>query len=333
MRREMRPEMQPEMQPLAIVIPAYKGRFLTAALESIAAQTCRRYVVYVGDDASPDDLAGLCMPFATQMDLRVHRFEHNLGGRDLVGQWHRCIALSTEPWVWLFSDDDVMAPGCVERLLQAVDEEGDHQPLFHFNVERIDAQGRVLQQEPEFPPLLSSRAFAIARLRFELSSYAPDYVFARAHFMKLGGFQAFPRAWCSDDATWIKLAAGCGIRTLPGAKIGWRLSGENISSQHTADAQPKVQALAAYASWLDAHLRNHPPAAGEPDDAQVLKWVRGWFFEQIQIMRHAFAPWPALRLLWQLSRVRGMGLRGTMAGIWWGNVRQRSRRAAAARER
>jgi glycosyltransferase involved in cell wall biosynthesis len=318
------------MLPLAIVIPAYKARFLTATLRSIAAQTCQRFVVYIGDDASPEDLHSLCRPWADHMDLRYHRFEQNLGGFDLVGQWQRCIDLSTEPWVWLFSDDDLMASGCVERLLQAVEEEGQHQPLFHFNVEKIDAQGQLLLVEPEFPPMLSSRAFAIARLRFQLSSYAPDYAFDRAHFLNHGGFQAFPRAWCSDDATWIKLSAGHGIRTLSDAKVGWRLSGANISSQHTEDAEQKIQALAAFATWLDGHLASHPPEAGEPEDGEVLRWVRGWFFKQIEIMRHSFGAWPALRLLWQISAVRGMGLRGTLAGIWWGNVRQRSRQAAAA---
>ena len=44
---------------LAIVIPAYKAAFLGRTLASIAAQTDRHFVVYVGDDASPHDLADL----------------------------------------------------------------------------------------------------------------------------------------------------------------------------------------------------------------------------------------------------------------------------------
>lgn len=45
-----------ETNKLAIVMPAYKARFLRQALESIAQQTDKRFTVYVGDDASPDDI-------------------------------------------------------------------------------------------------------------------------------------------------------------------------------------------------------------------------------------------------------------------------------------
>jgi glycosyltransferase involved in cell wall biosynthesis len=309
------------VQPLAIVIPAYKARFLTSTLQSIAAQTIRRFVVHVGDDASPEDLATVCRPWAEQMDLRYHRFEHNLGGRDLVGQWHRCIGLSTEPWVWLFSDDDVMSPTCAERLLQAAEAEGDRQPLFHFNVDRIDAQGQLLLVEPEFPALLSSRAFAMGRLRFELSSYAPDYAFRRSRFLECGGFQAFPLAWCSDDATWIKLAAERGIRTLPGAKIGWRRSGDNISSRHTHDSVLKVQALASYLRWLDVYLQAHPAGRGEPEDDEILGCFARWFSLQIYWMQHHFSIPAAWRQVGQFSGVRGMGLLQTLGAIGRSRVR------------
>ena len=40
------------MKTLAIIIPAYKGRFLGEALESLARQSCMDFTVYVGDDCS-----------------------------------------------------------------------------------------------------------------------------------------------------------------------------------------------------------------------------------------------------------------------------------------
>ena len=44
---------------LAIVIPAYKATFLAAALDSIAAQTCRDFTLYIGDDCSPNNLGDI----------------------------------------------------------------------------------------------------------------------------------------------------------------------------------------------------------------------------------------------------------------------------------
>ncbi len=104
----------PTSNELAIVIPAYRTRFLQAALTSLAAQTDQAFTVYVGDDASPDDVQALCAAWADKLDLRYTRFDSNVGGQDLVAQWTRCIALSHEPWVWLFSDDDELEPGCVQ---------------------------------------------------------------------------------------------------------------------------------------------------------------------------------------------------------------------------
>ena len=43
---------------IAIIIPAYKSRFLRQTLDSMAAQTCRDFAVYVGDDASPEPNTG-----------------------------------------------------------------------------------------------------------------------------------------------------------------------------------------------------------------------------------------------------------------------------------
>ena len=113
--------MSPEVQ-LAIVIPAYKAEFLEEALASLEAQTDRRFRVYVGDDASPGALEVICDRHRQQLDLSYHRFAENRGRDYLVDQWHRCIGLSSEPWIWLFSDDDVMEPGCVAAFYAALEE-------------------------------------------------------------------------------------------------------------------------------------------------------------------------------------------------------------------
>ena len=79
---------------LAVVIPAYKAAFLESTLASIAVHTARHFVVCVDDDASPHDLADICAGFAGAVALRYHRLDHNLGQRDLVAHWERCVALS-----------------------------------------------------------------------------------------------------------------------------------------------------------------------------------------------------------------------------------------------
>ena len=105
------------MSRLAIIIPVYKPDFLEEALECLAAQTCKDFTVYVGDDCSPHPLSEIVMPFKEKMNLHYTRFDSNLGAKDLIGQWERCVALAQdEEWLWLFSDDDQMDNNCVESF-------------------------------------------------------------------------------------------------------------------------------------------------------------------------------------------------------------------------
>ena len=125
-----------------------------------------------------------------------------------AAQWERCVALSREPWICLFCDDDSMEPECVEMFYREMSLTGDSYSIYHFNVDIIDASGNLIRVPAKFPRILSGREFAIKRFNFQISSFVSEYIFARKAFKKVGGFQSFPRGWCSDDATWIKLASG-----------------------------------------------------------------------------------------------------------------------------
>ena len=239
--------LQPDFQLLAIVIPAYRSLFLRQTLESIASQTDQRFRVYVGDDASPEDLRSICEEFKDRIDLKYKRFDENLGSISLTAQWKRCVELSHEPWVWLFSDDDIMASDCV-RAFQAEPKSGCN--LLRFNVNVIDSEGRVTER-CNFPGRLSARKFATGRFRGNIRSYAVEYVFRRSAFESSGGFVDFDLAWHSDDATWIRLSRKGGIRTISSARVSWRRSGSNITSQVSADiAIRKLNASLEYFLWL-----------------------------------------------------------------------------------
>ena len=81
---------------LAIIIPAYKGRFLGAALDSLARQSCMDFTVYVGDDCSPEDIGEIVSKYAGSIDIVYRKFEDNLGGTDLSAHWERAMCV----WPW-----------------------------------------------------------------------------------------------------------------------------------------------------------------------------------------------------------------------------------------
>ena len=277
------------------------------ALSSIAAQTCQNFRVYVGDDASPHDLAAVCRRWQEKFPLLYQRFDHNLGGSDLVAQWHRCINLSREPWVWLFSDDDVMESGCVQAFYDQLEVDQGSYELYHFDVQEIDSEGVVRQETPSFPDVLGSYEFALKRFNYQLSSFAPDYIFSREALHREGGFQPFPLAWCSDDATWIKLAMRKGIKAIRGPRIRWRNSGINISSSKSAQAELKFYAAVSYLVWLESYLTLNADLFPDMNKENLTANAMRWLFLQMQnvgrITRvkswlYAFLFIPAGRIPW-----------------------------------
>ncbi|HET9948812.1 MAG TPA: glycosyltransferase family 2 protein, partial [Longimicrobiales bacterium] len=183
------------MHPLAIVIPAYKPEFLGPALASVAAQTDRRFTLYVGDDAGPPEIARLCATYSGGPVRLVYlRWEHNLGRRSLAAHWNRCVRACAEPWVWLFSDDDLMAPDCVAAFYEEL-ARGPATDLLRFDTDVIDARGRRLVTSPPHPAHESGVDFVYDRLQGRRNSFVVEYVFRRGVFEREGGFPELPVAW------------------------------------------------------------------------------------------------------------------------------------------
>jgi len=69
---------------LAIVIPAYKIKFLAFTLDSIVSQTCKDFTLYVGNDNSPSDIKALINEYTDRINIIYKEFDINLGGTNLL---------------------------------------------------------------------------------------------------------------------------------------------------------------------------------------------------------------------------------------------------------
>lgn len=253
---------------LAIIIPAYKGRFLEAALDSLSRQSCMAFSVYVGDDCSPEDIGEIVSKYADSIDIVYRRFEDNLGGTDLAAHWERCIAMSSEePYLHLFSDDDMLPYDAVERFVKTR-ERCPESGFFRMQLAVVDESGSVLRCNP---PLAEGRSDAVDMLCDKLSgktsSATCEYIFSRAIYGQCGGFVHFPHAWCSDDATWFRMArlAG-GVTPVPGLPVLWRnVTGNNISNSRQYD-RDKETATAGFIM----HLWDNYPELRNRRFAEVL---------------------------------------------------------------
>lgn len=263
---------------LAIVIPAYKASFLRETLESIAKQTDKRFHLYIGDDCSPHNLKKIVDEYEDRIPLTYHRFDINLGGSDLVAQWGRCIDLTRgEPYIWLFSDDDVMESRCVELFYNCLNINNRNE-IFHFDVNMIkDLEDSQIKSLNEFPDKISAGEFLYAKRYNNFVSYVVEFIFARDLYEKVDGFQNFDLAWGSDFMTWLKMACVSkeGIITIKGekCKVNWRYSTENISPDKSHPILlRKIKALIQNAVFI-RNLMKTTPDAFEPLKYSF-RWVR-----------------------------------------------------------
>lgn len=238
------------MKELAIVIPAYKADFLDETLSSLALQTSKEFTVYIGNDASPYDLDSIVEKYRKDFPLKYHTFHDNLGGKDLVAQWERCVQLcGTEEWICIFSDDDIMQTGVIESFHNMVIP--DNCDIVHFNIEIINEQGDVIRRCPEFPTILDDASFFDLLFRRKIDARMPEFIFRRSFLAGGRSLVNFDLAWRSDTATVLAAARKGGIITISGlnSKVLWRASFENISGRGELKRK-KNKSNIAFFNWL-----------------------------------------------------------------------------------
>jgi hypothetical protein len=273
-KRFINEQMSTMKNKLAIVIPAYKIDFFDEAMFSIASQTYKDFTLYIGDDCSPNNLYATVCKYEGLINIVYKKFEKNIGGTDLVAQWERCIGMvKEEEWIWLFSDDDVMEPNCVECFYEELGLNTDSD-LFHFNVKVINQSGLILEESQKFPKKLTVEDFFLKRINYELHSFIVEYVFRKEVYLKKGRFQKFDLAWCTDDATWIKFGLEKGIYTISNASVLWRYSDINISSflKEKTIVLRKLNSAIQYIKWVEL---NFGFTDLNKSKVKKIKWILG----------------------------------------------------------
>lgn len=245
---------------LAIVIPAYKGRFFRETLDSLACQKNRSFRVYIGDDCSPEDLYSIVKDYENVLDIIYRRFDENLGGIDLVSHWERCIAMvGQEEYVCVFSDDDIMMPEAVDSFFQNVASASEFD-VMHFNIAIINSHSEIICVPNDYKPVLSVREFF--RQLYDthvIDARMPEFIF-RTSALKKHGFIHFDMAYRTDNATVMSIAKGQGIYSIPGINVLWRDSGDNMSSSLSDGyVYKRVMASIEFFNWIEKFFKGKTP--------------------------------------------------------------------------
>lgn len=263
---------------LAIIIPAWKTDYLEMAINSVLQQTDSRYQLYVFDDGSPHNIRQIIEGAGSSARIKYHRFDENMGQKSLVAHWNRCISqTNNEKWIWLFSDDDLMDPTCVEAF-HKTQKQYPNRPAYRFQSKKISGDGETIR-ENHFPDEFAAADFLNIKLSYSQESYIVEYIFSRDLFHKMGGIPALPLAWASDDLFIAKLAGYGSLRTIAGPYVHWRYSGSNISGKKSSRSAPKkMEACYRFVTWI----KKKPELAKKlaPSDLPVR-----WYIRQIRTLQ------------------------------------------------
>ena len=294
--------------PLAILIPAYKPDFLKEAIESILAQTNQHFILYVFDDASPYGIREIVSEFLSTPNLKYHRFEENLGQHSLTKQWDRCIRGTTsEPWIWLFSDDDRMESHCVQTFYDELEKHPDIS-IFRLKSKKVDSNGKVLRVN-EFPNPLTPDSFLQKKLSYEQESYMIESPFKRSLYQQIGGFPELPLAWAADDLFYLRMYKYGTAFSIADASVEWRYSSENVSGKKSrVSAIKKLEASRIFVNEIRQESSGSIQLSPE-------KLPEMWFIRQVRTLRNQISLLDECKAMYRLEG----GLRSWMlyAGMKW----------------
>lgn len=216
---------------LAIIIPYFKLSFFEATLESLSNQTDKRFKVYIGDDASPEDPTDLLERYKDKFDFTYHRFKTNIGGETLIKQWNRCVSLNEDKeWIMILGDDDVLGETVVESWYR------NHE-YFHLKSNLVRFSSKLIFEnfntisDCYLHPVWESATDSFYRKFKQISrSSLSEHIFSKASYEKYG-FNDYPLAWNSDDRAWLDFSDDKPIFTINESIVFVRISSLNITGK------------------------------------------------------------------------------------------------------
>ena len=140
-------EPQDEAVDVTVAVMSYNNAaFLGQTLDSILAQEGVRFEVVVYDDCSKDNSLDVLKRYAGEPRLRFEVNAHNLG---MTGNYNKCVAAGRGRYVVVLGSDDVLYPGHLASLVEAMDA-SPQAALGYTQCYWIDEQG-VRQQYADHP--------------------------------------------------------------------------------------------------------------------------------------------------------------------------------------
>jgi glycosyltransferase involved in cell wall biosynthesis len=246
---------------LSIVLPVRNGAdYLTAALDSVLAQTLGQFTLHVSDNASEDGTAHILSDYAARDPrIRVSRSETPLSQ---VANMNRAVALAEAPWVRMLCHDDLLRPDCMAQTLAAVEAVDASRVALIGNGERhLFANGHLTPAAKD-APLEHYSGVEVLRRRFTGAADSVDIpsvttaTLRKAAFDARGGFD--PRWVHFDIFAWYELLTEWDYAFLPAQLTVNRIHGAQVAIA----ARASLRSAEDHRAFVGPFIARHGDAIG-----------------------------------------------------------------------
>ncbi|SHG97440.1 Glycosyl transferase family 2 [Chryseobacterium oranimense] len=238
---------------LAIVIPYYKIDFFEETIKSVAAQTNKNFVLYIGNDASPNDPISIIEKYLQPESYFYFSYKDNLGGKNLALQWERILENVKEEWFQILGDDDMISENFVEEFYKNIQTaENKNISVIKFVHEWIDENNKHIETFDYKVDILNAVEFIIKKYKGLVKSSLSENIFKTKMYYKFR-FEKIPLAWGSDEIALLSFSNYKDILYCHNSKVLVRISGSSISGSETMDQRKK----AAYNHFRELIIIKH----------------------------------------------------------------------------
>ena len=230
---------------VSFILPAYKAKFLSLAIDSILSQSYGNFELIIVDDHSPEDIKGIVDRYNDDR-ITYYRNAVNIGGKSLVQQWNHCIEFASGDYLVLAADDDVYEPDFLKEMISLV-QKHPKVDVLRARVKEIDEEGKLLGLDGMIAEYCSMAEYIYHWRRATIMICIGNYMFKTAT-IKEKKFIDFPSAFCSDIASIINLAAA-GVVNSSDYLFNFRKSTIHLSSSNT-QLEKKLEANNQFYEWM-----------------------------------------------------------------------------------
>lgn len=258
------------------LLPAYKAKFLKAALISIKEQSFKDFKCLVSDDCSKENLKEIFNDVChNDSRFEYRRNEENMGKKSLIAHWNLLIDMCDSEFVIMASDDDIYN----HRFLEEMNNLTIKYPkvnLFRSRVNRITDQNEPFFEDPPKSIYDSQIDFLYQMYNCAHIHCIANYIFRTKPLKENGGFIDFPLAWFSDDATVIQNSSN-GVCNSFHILFSFRDGGINISNEKNITPQiasKKINASKQFFEWAYKYIIHNDKSSCklEKEKWRMIEW-------------------------------------------------------------